>query len=73
MDFPVHESEKSEIIADTDTVTGMKPRTDLPDEDISCQNSLAAKFFDTPSLPVGITTIAAGSLTFLMRHCILNC
>jgi hypothetical protein len=59
LDFSIHKSKKSKIIADSDPATGMEPRTHLPNKNISCTNDLAAKLLDPSPLSVGIPTISA--------------
>ena len=72
LDFAVHEGEKSVIITDSDTTTGMKLRTYLPNKNVSRPNNFAAKLFDSPPLSIGIPTITAGALSLFVRHCFLK-
>ena len=69
LDFAIYEGKKGKVATDSDPVTGMELRPDLPNDDISCSNGLAAVLFDSSSLPIGIPTITAGPLPFFMRHC----
>jgi hypothetical protein len=57
-------------LADIDA--GMKDRANLPNEDIAGTNLFAAKTLYSPALAVRIAPVAAGALTFLMCHDVLN-
>jgi len=72
LDFTIHESEKGEVTADSDTATGMEFRPYLPNKDVSRPNGFAAILFDSSSLSIGIPTISAGSLSLFMCHCSLK-
>jgi len=50
----------------------MKDRANLPNEDIAGTNLFAAKTLYSPALAVRIAPVAAGALTFLMCHDVLN-
>jgi hypothetical protein len=52
----------------TDAGASLENRADLPHDDISGTNLFAAKPLHTATLGIGIPTVAAGSLTFLMCH-----
>jgi hypothetical protein len=69
LDFTIHKGEKGKIVTDSDTATWMELRSNLPNDDVSRPNDLPAKLFDSPPLPIGIPTITAGPLSFLMCHC----
>jgi hypothetical protein len=56
------------IVALTDIGPRMESVSDLTDEDITSPNRFTAILLDTTSLGVGVTSVAAGSLTFLMSH-----
>jgi hypothetical protein len=51
-----------------DAVAGLENRAQLPHENISGTDLLAAKPLHTAALGIGIPTVTAGSLTFLMCH-----
>ena len=59
LDFAVHKRKQCEIIADSNSTTGMEPRPNLPNKNVSCSNRLASEFLDSPPLTVGIPTITA--------------
>ncbi len=64
----IDQGEKRVVATLTDALPCLENRAQLPHEDISSTDLFAAKPLHTATLGVGIPTIAAGSLTFLMRH-----
>lgn len=72
LDFAIHEGKKSEIGADSDTLSGMKLRSHLPNKNVPSPNGFATVLFDSTPLSVGIPTVTAGPLTLFMRHCFLK-
>jgi hypothetical protein len=64
----IDQGEERIIAALTDALPCLENRAQLPHEDISGTDLLAAKPLHTATLGVGIPAIAAGPLTFLMCH-----
>jgi hypothetical protein len=64
----IDQSEEGVIFAQTNPPSRMKTSSHLAYKDIASANQLAAEPFHTPALPVGITAVAAGTLTFFMCH-----
>jgi hypothetical protein len=66
--IPFDESKQGVILALSNIRTRVKPIADLPDDDVSSQNVLAAELLYTASLCIRVTTVAAGPLSLLMCH-----
>ena len=64
----VDQSEQRVVISLTNTLASVKLVSNLTDKDISGTNSFATKPFDAPSLGIGVATVTAGPLSFLMSH-----
>ena len=69
LDFSVHECEEGIIATHSHPAARMVFCSDLPNENVSCPNCLAAELLDPSSLTIGISTISAGPLSFFMCHC----
>ena len=68
LDLTVDQSVNREIVAETNTVAGMKLRSDLTNNDITGPDLLTAENFDVTPLSVGIATVSARTLSLFMRH-----
>ena len=68
---PICNSKKGVIPADLDVQARMNPCAALPDENIARAHNFAAELLDAQALRVAITTVAARTAAFLMRHCSL--
>lgn len=66
--LPVDECKQREIPTLPHSGARMKLVADLADEDVAGDDALAAESFHATPLGVGITTIAAGTLTLFMCH-----
>ena len=64
----IDQGEKRVVATLTDALSSVENRAYLPHEDISGADLLAAKPLHSATLGIGIPTVAAGSLTFLMCH-----
>lgn len=64
----IYQGEQREILATADIPAGVKYRSHLTNDDCAGSYRFAAKTLDTAPLALGVASIAAGSLTFLMRH-----
>ena len=64
----IDQGEERIVTALTDARPCLENRAQLPHEDISGTDLLAAKPLHAATLGIGIPTVAAGSLTFLMCH-----
>jgi len=51
-----------------DVLAGVELGTPLPNQNVSSDDSLATVTLYSAALAVGITTVAAGALTFFMCH-----
>ncbi len=67
-DDAVGESEERVVLAAADVPAGVVARAALPDDDGASGHDAAAINLDAQALAVGVTTVAAGALTFLMSH-----
>ena len=64
----IDQGEKRIVATLADALPGLENRAQLPHEDVSGPDLLAAKPLHAATLGIGIPTVAAGSLTFLMCH-----
>jgi hypothetical protein len=64
----VNQCEQGVISALANIATGMPLGSALSGENVTGNYLLAAKLFDSTSLAVRVTTVATGTLTFLMCH-----
>lgn len=64
----IDQGKKRVVATLTDALSCVENCANLPHEDISGTNLLAAKPLHAATLGIGIPTVAAGSLTFLMCH-----
>lgn len=67
-DVSVNQCVKRVIVALTNTRSCMEFGADLTDDDVSCSDDFAAKLLDATALGVGVSTVAARSLSLLMCH-----
>ena len=67
-DGPVDEGKQREIIPLADIPARVKLVAYLPHEDIARADPLATKLLDAATLRVGVASVAARSLSFLVRH-----
>jgi hypothetical protein len=68
LDETIDQGEECIVAALTDALSCLENRAQLPHDDISGTDLLAAKPLHAATLGIGIPTVAAGSLTFLMCH-----
>lgn len=67
-DFAVHECEQRVVVTLTDISSGTPLSATLANQDVACGNSFATELFHAASLCVGVSTVAARALSFLMCH-----
>jgi hypothetical protein len=65
---PVGKSVQRVVATLADIATSVELSSSLPNQNVSSDYSLATKPLHTTSLSIGIATVAAGALTFLMCH-----
>ena len=68
VNLAVHQREKRVVTAHADVLTGMPLGSTLANDDVACDDRLAAKLLNTQTLRIGIATVAAGTLSLLMSH-----
>lgn len=66
--FAIDQCEQGVVIALANTLSRVKLRANLADEDVSGSNRLTTVLLDSATLRVGIATVTARSLTFLVCH-----
>jgi len=71
-DHAVDERIQREILADAYIVAGVNFCSDLPHDNGTRVDILAAVHFDAAPLRIGVSTVAGASLTFFMCHDILR-
>ena len=64
----VDQSKEGVVLPLADAATWVELGTDLPDENIADANLLSSESLHAAHLRIGIATVAAGALTFLMSH-----
>src|SRR5262245_7541584 len=68
----VHQREQRVVLAAADVAARMVARAALPDDDPARKNRLTAIHLDAQPLAVGLTSVAARTLTLLVRHCVTS-
>jgi hypothetical protein len=67
-DLSIDQCKQGVVLALTHTATGTPFRATLPDQNVAGVNLFTAELLDTATLCIGVATVAAGALTFLMSH-----
>jgi len=67
-DMPINEGEQGVIFTLTDATTSSKLIPDLANQNVPGAYLLATEFLDASPLGVGVTTVAAGTLSLLVCH-----
>lgn len=68
----VHEGEQGVVVTDSDIGAGIKLCAALADQDAARFDDLASKALDAQHLGLRISTVAGGTLSFLMCHLVLS-
>ena len=67
-DLAVHEGENGVISPETDILAGQELGAALADDDVACDDRLAAEFFHAETLAYAIAPVLNTALTFFMCH-----
>lgn len=64
----VDQCEQRVVFPHSDAFAGVKPGSHLANQNIASRNRFSTVSFDSTPLCIGISSVAAGTLTFLMSH-----